>query len=80
MQYVQTLSTTERPWAAATAAQPTAAAHAARGPGWRQGIVAMAAASGLSFLFPVAVLLIGTPLALAVRGLVEIVAWLLSIS
>ena len=78
MQYVQTLSTVERPWAAATAAQPTAGDHPAPGSGWRQGIRAMAAASGLSFLFPVAVLLIGTPLALAVRGIVEFVAWLLA--
>jgi hypothetical protein len=38
----------------------------------------MAAASALSFMFLVAILVIGTPLALAVRGIVELIEWLLA--
>ena len=77
MQYVQTFPTVERPWAVAKPAQQTVTVHAAEGPTWGQGIMAMAAASGLSLLFPVAVLVIGAPIALAVRGVVELIEWLL---
>jgi hypothetical protein len=76
MQYAQALSTSR--WAAGRTEQPAAVDHIRSGPGWLQGVSTMAAASGLSFIFPVAILLIGTPLALAVRGIVELLQWLLA--
>ena len=77
MQYVHTFPTVERPWGVAQSLKRTAADHTTAEPSWGQGIMAMAAASGLSLLFPVAALVIGAPIALAVRGIVEVIEWLL---
>ena len=42
------------------------------------GIVSLAAASGLVLLVPFAILLVGVPIALLVRGLLEAFGWLLA--
>lgn len=43
-----------------------------------QRLGAVAGAAGLALLAPLAILLVGLPIALAVRGLVEAVSWLLA--
>lgn len=47
------------------------------GPGVVGGISALLAAAGLTLLVPAVVLLVGAPLALAVRAVVEALGWLL---
>jgi hypothetical protein len=46
---------------------------------FRKGWVSLAAALGIVLLVPVAILLIGMPVALAVRGVVEAASWLLAL-
>ena len=41
-----------------------------------QGLISLAGAAGIALLVPFAILLIGLPVALAVRGIVEAIAWL----
>jgi hypothetical protein len=45
-----------------------------------QALVSIAGAAGIALLVPFAILLIGMPIALAVRGLVEVLTWLLSLA
>jgi hypothetical protein len=40
-----------------------------------EALTSLAAAAGVVLLFPIAVLVVGGPLALAVRGLLEVVRW-----
>jgi hypothetical protein len=42
-----------------------------------QALTSLLAIAGIALLVPLAILLVGLPIALAVRGLVELVAWLL---
>jgi hypothetical protein len=44
-----------------------------------KGLVSLAGAAGIALLVPVAILLIGMPIALAVRGVVEAAGWLLAL-
>lgn len=44
-----------------------------------QELTALAGASGIALLVPFAILLVGVPVALLVRGLVEAVGWLFSL-
>ena len=41
-----------------------------------QALVSLAGAAGISLLVPFAILVVGLPIALAVRGLLEVFAWL----
>jgi hypothetical protein len=43
-----------------------------------QGLVSLAGAAGIALLVPFAILLIGLPIALVVRGLAEAVGWLVA--
>ncbi len=43
---------------------------------WGQGFGSLAGTIGIALLFPVAILIVGLPIALAVRIVVEAVAWL----
>ena len=43
-----------------------------------QGLVSLAGAAGIALLVPVAILLIGLPIALVVRGVAEAIGWLLA--
>jgi hypothetical protein len=45
-----------------------------------QGLVSLAGASGIALLAPVAILLVGLPLALSVRGVLEAIGWLLGVA
>ena len=45
-----------------------------------QGLVSLVGAVGIALLVPIAILLIGLPLALAVRGVVEAIGWLFGVS
>ena len=45
-----------------------------------KGLVSLAGAAGLALLVPFVILLIGMPLALAVRGVVEAASWALALS
>ena len=45
-----------------------------------QGLVSLAGAAGIVLAVPVVILLIGLPIALAVRGLLEAVGWVLGIT
>ena len=44
-----------------------------------KGLVSLAGAAGLALLVPFAILLIGMPIAFAVRGVVEVASWLLAL-
>jgi hypothetical protein len=44
-----------------------------------QGLVSLAGAVGIALLVPFAILLVGLPVALAVRGTVEAISWLLAL-
>jgi hypothetical protein len=44
-----------------------------------EGLVSLAGAAGIALLVPFAILLIGMPIALAVRGVVETASWLLAV-
>jgi len=41
-----------------------------------QALVSVAGAAGIALLVPFAILLVGLPIALTVRGLLEVVRWL----
>jgi hypothetical protein len=41
-----------------------------------RGLVSLAGAAGIALLVPLAILLVGLPVVLAVRGLLEVAAWL----
>ena len=41
-----------------------------------QALISLAGAAGIALLVPFVILLMGLPIALAVRGLLEVVAWL----
>ena len=43
-----------------------------------QGLVSLAGAAGIALLVPFAILLIGRPIALVVRGIAEAIGWLLA--
>jgi hypothetical protein len=43
----------------------------------RQGLISLGGAGGIALLVPFAILLVGLPIALAVRGLLEAFLWLL---
>jgi hypothetical protein len=45
-----------------------------------QGLVSLAGAAGIALAVPFVILLIGMPIALAVRGLLEAVGWVLGVS
>ena len=45
-----------------------------------QGLVSLAGAAGIALLVPFAILLIGLPVALAVRGLLEAIGWLFGVA
>jgi hypothetical protein len=45
-------------------------------PTLRQALMSLAGASGIALLAPFAILLVGLPIALAGRGLIEVLAWL----
>jgi hypothetical protein len=45
-----------------------------------QALASLAGAAGIALLVPFAILLIGMPIALAVRGLVEVFTWFLSVA
>jgi hypothetical protein len=40
-----------------------------------QGVVSLAGAAGIVLLVPFAILLVGLPVALAVRGVLEVIGW-----
>ncbi|MQA31528.1 MAG: hypothetical protein GEU82_17110 [Luteitalea sp.] len=44
-----------------------------------EGLVSLAGAGGIALLVPVAILLVGLPVALAVRGLLETISWLFGV-
>jgi hypothetical protein len=44
-----------------------------------QGLVSLAGAAGIALLVPFAILLVGLPVVLAVRGVVEVIGWLLGV-
>ena len=45
-----------------------------------QGLVSLAGAAGIALAVPFVILLIGLPIALAVRGLLEVVGWVLGVA
>ena len=45
-----------------------------------QGLVSLVGAAGIALAVPFVILLIGTPIALAVRGLLEAVGWVLGVT
>ena len=45
-----------------------------------QGLVSLAGAAGIALVVPFVILLIGLPIALAVRGLLEVVGWVLGVA
>ena len=45
-----------------------------------QGLVSLAGAAGIALAVPFVILLIGLPIALAVRGLLEVVGWVLGVT
>jgi hypothetical protein len=77
MQHVQTFPGVQQSWTPATSDRRRVTGSERRRR-WPHGVASMAAASGLSLLFPLAILAVGAPLALAVRGIAELGAWLLS--
>ena len=47
---------------------------------FRQGLVSLAGATGTALAVPFVILLIGLPIALTVRGLLEVVGWVLGVA
>jgi hypothetical protein len=45
-----------------------------------QGLVSLAAAAGIALLVPVAMLLAGLPVVFAVRGVVEVIGWIVGVA
>jgi hypothetical protein len=45
-----------------------------------QGVMSLGGGASLSLLVPVAILLVGLPIALSVRGVLELIAWLFSVN
>ena len=45
-----------------------------------QGLVSLAGAAGITLAVPFVILMIGLPIALAVRGLLEVVGWVLGVA
>jgi hypothetical protein len=45
-----------------------------------QGLVSLTGAAGIALVVPFVILLIGLPIALAVRGLLEVVGWVLGVA
>lgn len=45
-----------------------------------QSLVSLAGAAGIALLFPIAILLVGLPVVLAVRGVLEVIGWLVGVS
>ena len=45
-----------------------------------KGLVSLAGATGVALLFPVAILAVGVPLVLAVRGVIEAISWVVSVA
>ena len=45
-----------------------------------QGLVSFAGASGIALLVPFAILLVGLPVVLAVRGVLEVIGWLFGVA
>ena len=50
----------------------------ARGRPFLQALASLAGAAGIALLFPFAILLVGLPVALVVRGIAEAVGWLVA--
>jgi hypothetical protein len=46
------------------------------GPTFVSGLLSLAGAAGIALLVPVVVLVIGTPIALALRAVVEVASWM----
>jgi hypothetical protein len=44
-----------------------------------QGLVSLAGAAGIALLVPVAILLVGLPIALSIRGVLELFGWLFGV-
>jgi hypothetical protein len=47
---------------------------------FRQGVLSFAGATGLALLVPVAILIVGLPVVLAVRGLLAVAGWLFGVA
>ena len=68
------------------ASEVTGSATSLTSPGQRaeatflQGLVSLAGAAGIALAVPFVILLIGLPIALAVRGLLEVVGWVLGVA
>ena len=45
-----------------------------------QGLVSLAGAAGIALLVPLAILLVGLPVVLAVRGVLEVIGWLFGVA
>lgn len=45
-----------------------------------QGLVSLAGAAGIALLVPFAILIVGLPVVLAVRGVLEVIAWLFGVA
>ena len=45
-----------------------------------QGVVSLAGAAGIALLVPFAILLVGLPVVLAVRGVLEVIGWLFGVA
>jgi hypothetical protein len=45
-----------------------------------QGLVSLAGAAGIALLVPFAILLVGLPVVLAVRGVLEVIGWLFGVA
>lgn len=45
-----------------------------------RGLVSLAGAAGIALLVPFAILLVGLPLVFAVRGVIEVIAWIASVA
>lgn len=46
---------------------------------FRQGVVSLAGAAGIALLVPFAILMVGLPVALSVRGVLELFGWLFGV-
>jgi hypothetical protein len=45
-----------------------------------QGLVSLAGAAGIALLVPFAILLVGLPIALSIRGVLELFGWLFGVN
>jgi hypothetical protein len=45
-----------------------------------QGLVSLAGAAGIALLVPFAILMVGLPIALSIRGVLELFGWLFGVS